>query len=70
MAVFSHFLHLARSLQSSWHGRRINRAAGSGRQKMTYNLSSLQNVAISAIGAIFAATLFVTAAVGPATQFI
>jgi hypothetical protein len=37
---------------------------------MTFNLASLQNVAISAIGAIFAATLFISAAVGPAAQIL
>jgi hypothetical protein len=42
----------------------------SGRHKMTFNLSSLQHIAVSAIGAIFTATLFITAAVGPAGQII
>lgn len=37
---------------------------------MTFNLASLQHIAISAVGAIFAATLFITAAVGPAGQLI
>ncbi len=37
---------------------------------MTFNLASLQHIAISAVGAIFAATLFISAAVGPASQFI
>lgn len=37
---------------------------------MTFNFASLQHVAVSAIGAIFAATLFITAAVGPAGQII
>jgi hypothetical protein len=37
---------------------------------MTFNLNSLQHIAVSAIGAIFTATLFVSAAVGPAAQFI
>jgi hypothetical protein len=37
---------------------------------MTFNLSSLQHIAVSAIGAIFAATLFATAAVGPAAQLV
>jgi hypothetical protein len=45
-------------------------AAGSGRHKMTFNLTSLQHIAVSAIGAIFAATLFISAAVGPAAQII
>jgi hypothetical protein len=37
---------------------------------MTFNLSSLQHIAVSAIGAIFAATLFISAAVGPAAQLV
>jgi hypothetical protein len=37
---------------------------------MTFNLSNLQQVAASAIGAVFAASLFISAAVGPAGQFI
>lgn len=37
---------------------------------MTFNLNSLQHIAISAVGAIFAATLFISAAVGPAGQLI
>ncbi|MEA3010304.1 MAG: hypothetical protein QOJ91_1996 [Sphingomonadales bacterium] len=35
---------------------------------MTFNFASLQHIAISAVGAVFAATLFITAAVGPAGQ--
>jgi hypothetical protein len=37
---------------------------------MTFNLSNLQQIAVSAIGAMFAASLFISAAVGPAGQFI
>ena len=37
---------------------------------MTFNLTSLQHIAVSAIGAIFTATLFITAAVGPAAQLV
>jgi hypothetical protein len=37
---------------------------------MTFNLNSLQHIAISAVGALFAATLFISAAVGPAGQLI
>ena len=48
-----------------WSGR-----SNSGRLSMTFNLSSLQHIAVSAIGAIFAATLFISAAVGPAGQLI
>jgi hypothetical protein len=37
---------------------------------MTFNLNSLQHIAVSAIGAILTATLFVSAAVGPAAQIL
>lgn len=37
---------------------------------MTFNLASLQHIALSAIGAVFAAGLFISAAVGPAAQLI
>ena len=37
---------------------------------MTLNLNSLQNVALSLVGALIAATLFISAAVGPAGQII
>jgi hypothetical protein len=37
---------------------------------MTYNLATLQQIAVSVVGALFAATLFVSAAVGPVGQFI
>ena len=37
---------------------------------MTFNLSNIQQLAVSAIGAIITATLFVSAAVGPAGQLI
>jgi hypothetical protein len=37
---------------------------------MTFNLSNLSQIAVSAIGAVFAASLFISAAVGPAGQFI
>jgi hypothetical protein len=36
---------------------------------MTFNLS-IQQFAVSAIGALFAATLFISAAVGPAAHLI
>lgn len=70
MADFRHLFGLARSLQILWHGRRMVRTAGSGRRTMTFNLNSLQHIAVSAIGAIFAATLFISAAVGPAAQLV
>ena len=37
---------------------------------MTFNFASMQQVALSVLGAVLAATLFVSAAVGPASQFI
>lgn len=37
---------------------------------MTFNFASLQHIAVSAIGALFTATLFISAAVGPAAQII
>jgi hypothetical protein len=45
-------------------------AAGSGRKTMTFNSANLQQLAISALGALFAATLFISAAVGPAGQLV
>ena len=70
MADFRYFSRLARSLQSLWHGRRINRRPVSGRLTMTFNFTSLQHIAVSAIGAIVTATLFISAAVGPAAQLV
>ena len=37
---------------------------------MTFNLASMQQVAISIVGAFLAASLFVSAAVAPAVQFV
>ena len=37
---------------------------------MTFNLSNLQHIAVSLVGAIFAARLSISAAVGPVDQFI
>jgi hypothetical protein len=37
---------------------------------MTFNFANLQQFAVSALGAVLAASLFVSAAVGPAAQFI
>jgi hypothetical protein len=42
----------------------------SGRQTMTFNLGTFQQFAISAIGALFTASLFISAAVGSVGQFI
>jgi hypothetical protein len=60
-----------------WHApcKAVRIAAGSsgsqpGRQTMTFNLSNLQQIAVSAVGALFAAALFISAAVGPAGQIV
>ena len=37
---------------------------------MTFNLTNLQQVAVSIVGALFAASLSISAAVGPVAQFI
>ena len=37
---------------------------------MTFNLANLQQLAVSAIGALLAASLFISAAVGPAGQIV
>ena len=37
---------------------------------MTLNFANLQNVAVSLVGALLAASLFISAAVGPAGQLI
>ena len=37
---------------------------------MTFNIANIQQLVVSAVGAIFAATLFISAAVGPAGQLI
>jgi hypothetical protein len=70
LADFRHFLNLARLLQTclAWPGD--GPPVGSGRYKMTFNLTSLQQLAVSLVGAVFAASLFVSAAVGPVGQFI
>jgi hypothetical protein len=43
--------------------------AGSGRKTMTFN-ATMSQLAVSIVGALVAATLFVSAAVGPAGQLI
>jgi hypothetical protein len=37
---------------------------------MTFNISNMPQLAVSVFGALLAATLFVSAAVGPVGQFI
>jgi hypothetical protein len=70
VAVFRGWRGLARSLQYPWHGRPDGPAAGSGRHEMTFNLANLQQFAVSVVGALIAASVFVSAAVGPVGQFI
>jgi hypothetical protein len=45
-------------------------AKDQGRLSMTFNLANVQQIAISAVCALFAASLFISAAVGPAGQLI
>lgn len=52
-------------MADGWSGR-----PNSGRLQMTFNIASLQHIAVSAIGAIVTATLFISAAVGPAAQLV
>jgi hypothetical protein len=37
---------------------------------MTFNFANVQQIALSAVGALLAASLFISAAVGPAGQII
>jgi hypothetical protein len=37
---------------------------------MTFNFGNLQQLAVSALGALLAASLFISAAVGPAGQIV
>lgn len=37
---------------------------------MTFNISNVQQLAVSVFGALIAATVFISAAVGPAGQII
>ena len=53
-----------------WHSRRMVRRLVQGNRNMTFNLSNLQQLAVSLVGAIFAASLSISAAVGPVAQFI
>lgn len=68
-ADFRHSRNLARPLQYPWHGAGQS-GVGSGRQTMTFFNSNVQHIAASIVGAFVTATMFVTAAVGPATQLI
>jgi hypothetical protein len=69
MADFRRFMDLARPLQRFLHP--ADGPTGiQGVTTMTFNISNMQQVAVSFIGAVLAATLFVSAAVGPVGQFI
>jgi hypothetical protein len=70
LADFRHFSNLARLLQILLAWPSDSPPAGSGRQEMTFNLINLQQLAVSLVGAVFTASLFVSAAVGPVGQFI
>jgi len=50
--------------------RRINRTPDTGSKTMTFNFANAQQLAVSVLGALLAASLFVSAAVGPAGQLI
>ena len=50
-------------MADGWSGGR------SGRQTMSFNLN-IQQFLVSAVGALFAATLFISATVGPAGQLV
>jgi hypothetical protein len=63
-------LHLARSLQFLLHRCRMVRRQSSGRKTMTFNLTSLQSITVSLFGALVAASLLISAAVGPAVQLV
>jgi hypothetical protein len=67
--VFRHFLHLARRMQNFLQPAEWS-VGRSGRHKMTFNLTSLQQIAVSVVGALFAASISISAAVGPVAQFI
>ena len=63
-----HFLHLARGLQNSRQGGASTNRRTKGVTTMTF--TTLQNTAFSLAAALMTATLFVTAAVGPAVPLV
>jgi hypothetical protein len=69
VADFRHFLHLARRMQFSLQPAEWS-VGSSGRHTMTFNLTSMQQIALSIVGALFAASISISAAVGPVAQFI
>ena len=50
--------------------RRTVRTAATGRYEMTFNLANAQQLLASLVGAVIASAIFVSAAVGPVSQFI
>jgi hypothetical protein len=68
-AEFRQFPRLACAVQNPLHAAGWSRRI-QGVRKMTFNLGNLQQVALSVVGAVLAASLFISAAVGPAAQFI
>jgi hypothetical protein len=69
MADLRRFRRLARPLQYLSHP--ADRPTGvQGVTTMTFNISNVQQYAVSVFGALLTATLFVSAAVGPVSQFI
>jgi hypothetical protein len=69
MADFRRFHDLARPLQHCLHPA-DSPTGVQGVTTMTFNISNMSQLAVSVFGALLAATLFVSAAVGPVSQFI
>jgi hypothetical protein len=58
----------------NWHALCIAWGIGgwspvTGSKTMTFNTSNLQQLAVSVIGALFASSIFISAAIGPITPF-
>jgi hypothetical protein len=70
MAVFRALRRLAHSLQNLWHAAERFGRQVTGRLQMTFNLANAQQLLASIVGAVIASTVFVSAAVGPVSQFI
>jgi hypothetical protein len=65
------------AISEVWHGscnpfciRRNGPTGIQGVTTMSFNISNMPQLAVSVFGALLAATLFVSAAVGPVGQFI
>jgi hypothetical protein len=70
IAVFCPLRRLAQSLQKLLACRRMIGRQLTGRLQMTFNLANAQQLLASIVGAVIASTIFVSAAVGPVSQFI